>query len=109
MNNSSNTGFNEIQLDAKNSSGSGSSDMTFYVLDSLFSAQNQTNYGDYVYLYSQFGHPPGAYDSSGGYEEWGVANPALVPEPAPIALALSGLVTLGLGGLRRARRKATTA
>jgi len=49
----------------------------------------------YFYLYSEFGK----YNSSnGGFEEWAIAIPAAIPEPATIAL-------LGLGALSLLKKR----
>ena len=89
---------NYVQLDYNLSSqGSGSSDMVFYLPNSLFGS-NQ-----YVYLYSQFGridNNHSKYKSNAGFEEWfvksatdpGVPNQfSSTPEPASLILLGSGL------------------
>jgi len=97
----------EVLIDSGNGSGSG--DMYLYVLNSAFgAATNSTN----VILFSQFGKPPGTDESTSGLEEGAVREggsppPPAVPEPGTIALALTGLGTLGFGRLRRNRRKQT--
>lgn len=102
MNNASDSSFYEIQLDYSLNSGSGSGDMYLYVRDSDFKASNSS----YITLYSQFGAPPGAYSSNDGFEEWAVLKPttSVVPVPAGAALALSGIVGIGLYSLRYRRR-----
>jgi len=89
---------NYVQLDYNLSSqGSGSTDMVFYLPNSLFGS-NQ-----YVYLYSQFGridNNHSKYKSNAGFEEWfvksatdpGVPNQfSSTPEPASLILLGSGL------------------
>jgi len=104
MNNSNNSNFYQIQLDYSLNSGSGSGDMFLYVQDSVFTGPNT-----FVYLYSQFGAPPGVNNSNDGFEEWAVRTsaepPQFTPEPATFAAALSGLIPLGLIGARRLRRR----
>jgi hypothetical protein len=96
----------EVQLDFSLNSGSGSGDMFLYVPVADFAGgTDSTN----VILFSQFGNPPGAFATNDGFEEWavlkGAAPPGVVPEPATIALAVSGLATFGFAGLRRLRRR----
>jgi len=102
----------EIIIDSgKNfSAGSGQADMFFYVQAAPFDAiLSSTPNRQYVYFYSLFGVPPGTQTADSGFEEWSFRdagpNPQAVPEPTTMALALSGLGTLGLVGLRRFRRR----
>jgi len=93
-----------ILLNYTLNSGSGSGDMFMNVQASLFSTFNQAT--TYVYLFSAFGNPNPNND---GFEEWAALTgsnpmPFGVPEPATMALALSGLVGFGLMRLRRLRR-----
>jgi hypothetical protein len=104
------TGANNfVQLDyLLKGNGSGSSDMAFYLRDSLF-----TGYG-YVYLFSQFGDLSlnknnNLYESQAGFEEWFTKSPTIpppniqsMPEPATLVLLGSGLALVW----RRRRRSA---
>jgi len=78
-------------------SGSGSSDLVFYLRDSLF-----TGYS-YVYLFSQFGDLTltknnNLYESGAGFEEWFTKSSTIpppnitsMPEPTTLVLLGSGL------------------
>ncbi|WP_406695912.1 PEP-CTERM sorting domain-containing protein [Singulisphaera sp. Ch08] len=104
--NNNNSSFFEIQLNAALNSRTNPGDMFLYVADAAFQTVVGTNPDrQYVYLYSQFGSPPGAYATNGKYEEWAILknSPNPVPEPSTVALALTGLGTLGVAGLRRRR------
>jgi len=101
------TGTNSgILLNYELNHGSGSGDMFMNVNASVFDGLD-SNKTWYVYLFSAFGNPNPNND---GFEEWaallGPENPPMpfVPEPATMALALSGLVGFGLMRLRRLRR-----
>jgi len=88
-----------VNMDYSLNSGSGSGDVFFYVKKSLFGS----DLTKYVYLYSDFSQ------ANDGFEEWAASTgtpgvPFGVPEPSTVALALAGLGTLGLAGLRRYRR-----
>jgi len=99
--------FLEIQLRDTDTPKGGPGDMFLYVPDSAFQAVVAANPDrTYVYLYSQFGKPPGEDKNNGRYEEWGVVNstPVPIPEPSTVALALMGLGTLGFAGLHRRAR-----
>lgn len=100
------TGDNTVELNYSLNDGSGSGDMFFYVLNSLFTGTNP-----YVYLYSSFGIPNNNND---GFEEWAVLSlpgtptpfdedPVPAPEPGSLLLLGSGLVLAA----RRFRQKKT--
>jgi hypothetical protein len=59
---------NQVLLDYRLNSGSGSGDMLLYVPDALFTG------GNFVYLYSKFGED---YASNAGFQEWSVGLSSL--------------------------------
>jgi hypothetical protein len=103
---------NYVQLDyAFKGSGSGSSDMVFYLADALFTNRSASSF---VYLFSQFGDlglingPSGddknKFESQAGFEEWftkAIPRPVTsVPEPTLTLLVGSALA----GAVWRRRR-----
>ena len=80
---------NRILLDYNLNSGSGSGDMLACIPSDLFVG------GDYIYLYSMFGHSD--YGNNAGFEEWAVRI------PAPGAILLGGIGVSLVGWLRRWR------
>jgi hypothetical protein len=110
LNNNNTANFLEIQLKDSGKSSSSPGDMFLYVRDAAFQAVDTTAF-PFVYLYSQFGTPPGEFPNNRGPEDWGVLKspPLPVPEPSTVALALTGLGTLSFAGLRRRRALQTTA
>jgi len=96
----------EIQVDSGHGNGSG--DMFLYVQKSLFGTDDNA----YVTLFSQFGTPSGTFDSNASFEEWAFregspdTNPHVdSPEPATLAMALTGLLPLAIAGVRQRRRR----
>ena len=84
MNNASDPNT-EILLNYVLNPGSGAGDMFLYVRNDAFGA------GDFVTMYSQFGTPPGPFDSNDGFEEWAVllpdgTPPGEIPEPSSILM-----------------------
>lgn len=86
---------NYVNLNYNLNTGSGSGDMFFYVLNSLFSGSDS----QFVVLYSAFGIPNNNND---GYEEWAVQQ-GTVPIPEPTAVLLFGTVLAGVGFWLRKR------
>lgn len=80
--------------------GSGSGDMYMDIPVSAFAG----NTHPYLYLYSQFGNPPGLYSSDAGFEEW-AANESPQPVPEPTSLLLMGTGLLGFAKLLNTKRK----
>lgn len=68
-------GDQEVLLNYRLNSGSGSGDMLMYIPDALFSG------GSYVYLYSKFGV---VYSGNAGFQEWSVGTSALGTPPPPV-------------------------
>jgi hypothetical protein len=78
---------NWVELNARLSHGSGSSDMTLLVPDSYFLQADTTgNANPYVYLFSRFGDN---FATNGGYEEWAVEQGNA---GTPIPASLSGSI-----------------
>ncbi|HEV3145120.1 MAG TPA: carboxypeptidase-like regulatory domain-containing protein [Gemmataceae bacterium] len=81
-------GSNWVELNARLSHGSGSSDMTLLVPDSYFLQADTTgNPNPFVYLFSRFGDN---FATNGGYEEWAVRKGSA---GTPVPASLSGFVT----------------
>ena len=80
---------NWVELNARLSHGSGSSDVMLLVPDSLFLQADTTGFANpYVYLFSRFGDN---FVTNGGYEEWAVAKGTSVSGPPPASI--SGYIT----------------
>ena len=87
-----NDASNRIIINYSLNAGSGDGDMLAHIPSSLFG----TDGTKYVYLYCEFSN------TTDGFEEWAVADPAIFPEPATICLLLLGSLLLLL---RRRRFK----
>jgi hypothetical protein len=87
--------YNQVIVDSGRGSGTG--DMFLYVQDSLFTGLAGTTN---ITLFSQFGAPPGTYESNDGFEEWAVRHETGGPGPGPgfVPVPASALL-LGVGGL----------
>jgi hypothetical protein len=83
-----------ILLDASLSTGSGTSDMRFFLPTSLFSDPTQP----YLYFFSEFGLNSSA---DGGFEEWGAVTGNAVPEPSTWAMMTTGFGLLAIRILKR--------
>jgi hypothetical protein len=80
-------GSNWVELNARLSHGSGSSDMQLLVPASLFLQADTTGSANpYVYLFSRFGNN---FATNGGYEEWAVQKGS---SGTPIPASLSGAI-----------------
>jgi hypothetical protein len=91
---------NGVKLDYSLNPGSGAGDMYLYLPTSLFDTAN----GQYVFLYSQFGNPPGEYGSNDGFEEWAVLTPVVIPEPSTMIAGALLLLPFGVTTLRFVRK-----
>ena len=96
------TSNHRIQLDYSLNAGSGSGDMFLYVPQTAFAAAANT---DYIVFFSQFGTPPGNFETNDGVEEWAVlqGSSTVIPEPSSIALLASVIAAVGLK-IRTARK-----
>jgi len=110
MNNSGDSNYFEIQLNASLNAGSGHDNMLLYINNAAFENLAGTTL---ITLFSAFGTPPGSFSTNDGFEEWAaitgdsIPTPpsADAPEPATIMAALMGLVPVALVGVRRLRRR----
>lgn len=84
-------GDSSVTLDSTIHQGNGTSNMTLYIPTSVFG-----NLDGYLIFYSQFGDPPGAYDSNSSFEEWAALEGpnSTVPEPGSLLLFGSGLLSV---------------
>ena len=96
---------NGVLLNYDLNPGSGAGDMFLYIPTAFFAAVP----GQYVLLYSQFGTPPGAYQSNDGFEEWAVIAGTAVPEPTTPAFAGAFLAIWFGARMRRNVRKVSAA
>lgn len=95
MNSAAAPNGNSVLLDYNlNKGGSGKGDMELLVPTSALSG-----FQDLVF-YSQFGKPPGIASSEGGFEEWSVIDPPVVPEPATVVAGLLLLLPFGASMMR---------
>jgi hypothetical protein len=103
---------NWVAIDYDLNSGSGSGDIIFYLLDSLFTPFDGS---EVVTLYSEFGQQgvdspgvaAGDYGQNAGFEEWAVQEAGVVPVPEPSAglLAAIGVMLCGCRSNLSGRRK----
>ncbi len=103
----------DLILDYSNSSGSGESDLVFYVQSDVFGADES----QYVYMYNKFGdtYITGLDDkgreivkldarASDGFEEWWHEDATSPPSEVP-APSIAWLLGIGLAGLATVRRR----
>jgi hypothetical protein len=92
---------NSVILNYSLNPGSGQGDVAMYLPTSLFT-------GRYIYFYSAFGtflpsEKGDTYESSDGFEEWGVQKSGVVPEPSSVVAFVCGIISLG-GFIGKRRR-----
>jgi hypothetical protein len=92
-------GDSSVTLDSTIHQGNGTSNMTLFVPTSEFDGLE-----GYLIFYTQFGDPPGDFDSNSSFEEWSaLTGETVIPEPASLILLGTGLASIA--GMVRKRRK----